>query len=218
MRFPVFIKPRYQQRERFEPVDNGLLDSRESHINVQTASQILVDGKELNSTSAYIKVTRSGDYLVSGYVEDIAGNRTPVETRVVLDLNAPQIEFTSSDQYYGEIELNGPIAEENSGVAGVWIDSGKGWKRADVINSDWSYLWTTDGLKDGDYIVQARVMDKAGNSSDSSTKITVINHFWPLAAIFGVLISLGLVAMYDPRRRALMELTQMTAKICAYGL
>ena len=196
----------------FEPVENGLLDSRESYINAQTASQILVDGKELNSTSAYIKVTRSGNYLVSGYVEDIAGNRTPVETRVVLDLDAPQIDFKSSDQYYGEIELNGPISEENSGVAGVWIDSGKGWKRADVINSDWSYLWTTDGLKDGDYIVRARVMDKAGNSSDSSTKITVINHFWPLAAIFGVLISLGLVAMYDPRRRALMELTQMTAR------
>ncbi|REG11379.1 hypothetical protein DFR64_1258 [Pelolinea submarina] len=196
----------------FEMIDDGLLDRRESTAGVQTANQILVAGKELNSTSAYIKVTKSGDYLVSGYVEDIAGNRTPVETRVVLDLDAPLVEFTSPDQYYGNIELSGPISEMNSGVAGVWIDSGKGWKRANVKDSSWSYLWATEGLKDDDYIILARVMDKAGNLSNSSTKVTVVNHFWPLAAIYGILISLGLVAMYDPRRRALMELTLMTAR------
>lgn len=197
----------------FEKIDNGLLDSRETYTGAQTAGQILVAGKELNATSAYINVSKSGDYIVSGYVEDIAGNRTPVETRVELDLDAPQLSFYSSDQYFGNIELNGPVSEVNSGVAGVWIDSGRGWKRADVRNtSDWSYLWPTEGLKDGDYVIRARIIDKAGNTSNSSTKVTVINHFWPLAAIFGVLISLGLVAMYDPRRRALLELTQMTAR------
>ena len=78
--------------------------------------------------------------------------------------------------------------------------------------SDWSLTWPTEGLKDDVYTIHARVLDKAGNQSDSISQVTVVNHFWPMAAIFGILISLGLVAMYDPRRRALMELTRMTAR------
>jgi hypothetical protein len=191
-----------------------LLDNRESYSSeqAQEASQILVNGRELNATSAYINVSESGDYVVSGYVEDIAGNRTPVEAHVVLDLEAPQVEFASPAQYYGDIELVGSVSEDVSGIVGVWVDSGEGWRRAELQGSNWSILWPTDGLKDGIYTIQAQVLDNAGNLSKNFTEVTVVNHFWPMAALFGILISLGLVAMYDPRRRALMELTRMTAK------
>lgn len=198
----------------FDKSKRGLLDSRETYSDSQTqpSSQILVNGRELNATSAYINVSESGNYIVSGYVEDIAGNRTPVEARVVLDLNAPQVQISAPDQYFGEIELAGSVSEDESGIAGVWVESGKGWKRADMQGSDWSLTWPTEGLKDDVYTIHARVLDKAGNQSDSISQVTVVNHFWPMAAIFGILISLGLVAMYDPRRRALMELTRMTAR------
>ncbi len=198
----------------FDRSERGLLDSRESYSSepAQEASQILVNGRELNATSAYINVSESGDYVVRGYVEDLAGNRTPVEANVVVDLDAPQVEFASPARYYGDIELVGSVSEDISGIVGVWIDSGEGWRRAEVQGSNWSILWPTEGLKDGIYTIQAQVLDNAGNLSKNFTEITVVNHFWPMAALFGILISLGLVAMYDPRRRALMELTQMTAK------
>ena len=193
---------------------HGLLDSRESYISQQDhmESQMLVAGNVLNSTSAYINVSRSGDYRVSGYVEDMAGNRTPVEAHVKLDLDAPQVEFSSPSQYYGEIELLGSVSEDGSGIAGVWVDTGSGWERADYQNSNWSILWPTENVKDATHTIRAQVLDNAGNLSTGSAEITVVNHFWPLAAIFGVLISLSLAAMYDPRRRALMELTYTMAK------
>jgi hypothetical protein len=198
----------------FDKSERGWLDSRETYNDsqTQTGSQILVNGRELNATSAYINVSESGNYVVSGYVEDIAGNRTPVEANVVVDMTAPQVQISAPTQYYGDIELAGSVTEDESGIAGVWVDSGNGWKRADVQGMDWSLAWPTEDLKDDNYTIHARVLDKAGNLSDSYTQVTVINHFWPMAAIFGILISLGLVAMYDPRRRALMELTRMTAK------
>lgn len=197
----------------FDKDDRGLLDSRETYLDTQTqnGSQVLVAGKELNASSAYVSVAQSGDYIVNGFVEDMAGNRTPVEAHLTLDLDAPQVAFSAPDKYYGDIELTGLVSDTDSGIAGVWVNSGMGWKRADVQGANWSILWPTENLKDEVYTIRARVLDKAGNVSNTSTEVTVLNHFWPVAAIFGLLISLGLVAMYDPRRKAMLELTRTTA-------
>jgi hypothetical protein len=181
-------------------------------VEPEKGSQDIVLGNILSTTQAEIEINRTGDYQVNGYVEDVAGNRTPVTAQVSMDMIAPSIQFKSPDRYSGDIQVAGEMADANSGIDQVWVDFGNGWQRADFNQGNWSSLWNSADVRDGEYTVQARAMDKAGNLTTVSYPVTVLNHTWPIYAICGVLLSLGLTAMYDPRKRALRELTLSTAR------
>lgn len=198
----------------FEPSERSLLDIQEIYrpVSKQQNSQYIVLGDSPSEDAANIKLSQSGKYLVSGYVEDMAGNRTPVETDLLIDLTAPQISINPPDQYFGEIELSGSLLDYESSVKQVWVDNGDGWQTVDFDQSTWQATWQTEDLKDDEYIIQAKVMDFAGNVTSTSSSVTVVNNLWPVLALCGVLLGLGLVALYDPRRRAVQELTLSLAK------
>jgi len=190
----------------FDPLQTGLLDAREM-VSTANISQDIVLGNILNEAQAELEIKESGKYQVSGFVEDIAGNRTPVETLITMDMIAPSVQIKSPARYFGEIELVGEMADQESGIEQVWVDYGGGWRRAEFKQGNWSSFWQTEGLTDGEYTIQAKALDKAGNLTVTSYSVTVLNHTWPIFAICGVLLSLGLAAMYDPRRKALRDLT-----------
>lgn len=204
----LIAKGNYDQAER------DLIDLQEVYLPVdsQANSQYIVLGNIISETEADIELTQSGNYQISGYVEDVAGNRTPVETQISIDINDPQITFNPPETYFGEIELGGSISDHESGVKKVWVDKGDGWQVADFNQSSWLVPWQTDDLQDDKYVIRAKVMDKAGNSTETSYTVTVVNNIWPILAICGVLLSLGLVTLYDPRRRAFRKLTLTLAK------
>ncbi len=194
-----------------DPFQAGWLDAREM-IASTNAAQDLIRGAALDEANAELEIKESGTFQVSGYVEDLAGNRALVETLITMDMTAPLLQVESPDQYFGDIELTGMMLDEDSGIEQVWVDVGSGWRRAELETGNWSSLWQTDGLTDGEYIVKAKALDQAGNLAETSYPITVLNHTWPIFALCGVLLSLGLAAMYDPRRKALRELTLSVAR------
>ncbi len=69
----------------------------------------------------------------------------------------------------------------------------------------------TDNLKDGKYLIKAGE-DAAGNQNfayhSHSTK-----QIWPVFTFIGVLLSIGLLAMYDPRRIAWRQFSTTLGKI-----
>ena len=198
----------------YQTTERSLLDVQEMYMPVkeQPGRQQVVLGKVLSEKRVDIALVQSGSYVVSGYVEDIAGNRSPVETEIIVDKTAPQISIDQPATYYGDIALSGEALDYGSGISQVWLDHGEGWYKADIGGGSWSSLWETEDLKDGEYILQAKVLDKAGNFSTASLPVTVVNNLWPVFALCGVLLSLGLVAMYDPRRLAVRELSETLAR------
>ena len=195
----------------FDPLSKGLLDAREMAV-AQDQYQQLFLGNVLSKSEAEITIQQSGEYQVNGYVEDIAGNRAPVDISISMDLTAPKIQVQSPTQFFGDIKLIGLTEDQDSGISQVWVDYGGGWRRAEINQGNWSSLWQTADLKDGDYTIEAKAMDKAGNIASTSYPVTVLNHTWPIAAFCGVLLSLGLTALYDPRRKALREFTLSVAR------
>ena len=195
----------------YDALELGILDAREMVLPGMESRGIL-PGTEFGEAKAEIEFKETGIYQVNGFVEDLAGNRTPVDTVIPLDMTAPQIEFHSPKSFYGIIELINNAADQGSGVEQVWIDFGGGWQRAGIKQGNWSSFWNTKDLKDGEYVIQAKAMDRAGNITSTAYPVTVLNHTWPIFAICGVLFSLGLAAMYDPRRQAFQELTISLAR------
>jgi len=208
----VFKTDLYAQGS-FDPSTRSLLDVQETYQEEEDqVSQYLILGESNGEADSILKLTQSGEYLVTGYVEDVAGNRTPVETRVSIDVTPPQITFSSPNQMFGMMGLTGSLEEYESGISGVWIDEGAGWEEADFGSSTWQTSWQTRGLKDGKLTIRAKVVDGAGNYSIVNYPVTVVNHIWPILAFSGIVLSLGLIALYDPRRRAVQELTLILAK------
>ena len=194
--------------------ERSLLDNQEMYMPLekQPSSQRVLLGEVQSEKEASVDLDQSGSYLVSGYVEDIAGNRTLVETEVFIDMTEPQVSINPPAKFYGDIELVGDVTDSESGVSQIWLDYGSGWFKADIEQNSWVSIWKTADLKDGEYTIEAKVLDKAGNLSITSLPVTVVNNLWPIFALCGVLLSLGLVAMYDPRREAVQELSETLAR------
>ena len=199
---------------RFEKVERGLLDIQESYqpAGVQEKSQFVVIPEIPSEAMAKLNLKQSGKYQVSGYVEDMAGNRTPVETELLIDVNNPQVSIDPPNKYFGEVELGGSLLDQDSSIRQVLVDVGNGWQEVDFDQTSWHMTWQTKELTDDDYEIRVRAVDFAGNITGTSTEVTIVNNLWPVFALCGILLSLGLIAMYDPRRQVLKELTVTISK------
>ncbi len=198
----------------FDPADRSPMDIQEMYIPAekQNNSQYIVMGKTVNEKWATIEVRESGTYTVSGYIEDIAGNRANIEKEILLDVTAPQISYQMPKQYSGEIELSGSLFDQESGISQMWLNKGNGWQQIDLDQQEWNSIWDTDDLTDGDHEISAMVSDKAGNLTRINYPVTVVNNIWVIYALCGFLLSLGFIAMYDPRRKAINEMTLSLAR------
>lgn len=180
--------------------------------NVRDYQQIIL-GENQRVSETRLLIDESGRYTIQGYVEDMAGNRTGIEKKMKVDLVAPNIQINSPRKFYGNIQVEGSVADYDSGVHKIFVDTGSGWREVQVPeNGNWQFEWNTDGLKDGEYLIKTKVIDSAGNRTYSSYTANVFNHFWPVFTVISVLISLGFLALFDPRRHAWLEFSRSMAK------
>jgi hypothetical protein len=178
---------------------------------VRSYQQILLGTSE-DSDSSTVIIENSGNYRVYGFVEDIAGNQTQFESTFKMDLIPPEVEIRSPKKFFGKISIEGTVNDFDSGVQKVFLDTGSGWKELEPDEGIWSADWATDELKDGKYLLKARVEDSAGNQAFAYHVATVINHFWPVYALTGIPLSFCLLALLDPRRAAWHGLTKSINK------
>lgn len=178
---------------------------------VRSYEQILPGASEESDSSTVI-IENSGNYRVSGFVEDLAGNQTQFESFFKMDLIPPEVEIQSPKKFFGKISIEGIVNDFDSGVKQVFLDTGSGWKEVEPTDGIWSADWATDELKDGKYLLKARVEDSAGNQAFAYHVATVINNIWPVFALIGIPLSFSLIALLDPRRAAWFELTKTLSK------
>lgn len=191
------------------------LDAQEAYNaeDVRTYQKIIV-GKSDQPTISQALIEESGTYRIIGFVEDLAGNRTEVVKTLQVDLIPPQVVINSPAKFFGVITLNGSILDYDSGISQLSIDTGRGWKNIYPVDSGiWEYIWDTNGLEDNQYLIKARVIDGAGHQSVTSYTANVLNHIWPVFTMMGILASLGLLTIVDPRRRAWREFSGMIARM-----
>ncbi len=198
----------------FESSKRNPLDLQEQYLlpEEQDNGQHIVIGNEINEKWAVIEVRESGSYVVSGYVEDIAGNRAYVEKEILLDVSGPQVSYRIPRQFSGDIKLTGSLMDDESGISQMWLNKGSGWEQIDFDLQEWQSSWDTYDLTDGDHEIKVMVSDKAGNLTRLSYPVTVVNNMWVIYALCGILISFSLVAMFDPRRNEINELTLSIAR------
>ncbi len=179
---------------------------------VRTYQQLITGSNNVQDSQALID--ESGIYTINGYVEDLAGNRTLIEKVIQVDMTPPQVEINSPKKFFGKITIDGSLLDYDSGVRQLFVDIGDGWS---IVKPDeasvWELDWVTDNLKDGKYLIKARVEDAAGNQNFAYYTVTVLNNIWPVFTFIGVLLSIGLLAMYDPRRIAWRQFSTTLGKI-----
>ncbi|MDP2966113.1 MAG: Ig-like domain-containing protein [Pelolinea sp.] len=176
--------------------------------------QQIIKGENVTVDFAHASMVESGIYHITGYVEDIAGNRTLIDHTAMLDLVPPDVEIHSPKKFFGAISLEGSLLDYDSGVKNLYVDTGSGWQTVKFTSEgNWAADWSTDDLKDGKYLIKAKVVDTAGNQSFAYYTAIVLNNIWPFFAFSGVLISLAVIASYDPRRKAWQEFGLTLAKV-----
>jgi len=189
-------------------------DSQEAfnEEDVRDYQQIIL-GENINTSLTQASIEDSGVYHISGYVEDMAGNRTTIDKTIKIDMTPPMVAIDSPRKFFGKISVEGSVLDYESGVNKIFVDTGEGWNDVKATeDGSWQIEWVTDELRDGKYLIQAKVVDFAGNQSFSYYTATVLNNIWPIFAFMGVLLSFGILAMYDPRREAWLGFTEMLAK------
>ncbi len=193
----------------------GPWDSQETsnEVSVRSYQQVIM-GENISVDFVRASMDESGIYHITGYVEYIAGNRTLIDNTVMLDLIPPEAEIQSPKKFFGTISLEGSLQDNGSGVKNLYVDTGNGWKPVlFTTDGNWTADWVTDNLKDGKYLIKAKVIDIAGNQSFANYTVSVLNNTWPFFAFSGVLISLGIAASFDPRRKAWQELNLTLVKV-----
>ena len=133
------------------------------------------------------------------------------EFSAIMDESAPKVTIEQQKSIAGKITFAGDIFESVSDISSLMINFGRGWLPVTYEKNKWAIAWDTevDDISGGEYYIQLRSRDLAGNQTNQSQKITVINHLWPLLALCSLILMLGFTSAFDPRRRQWIELTDM---------
>jgi len=122
-----------------------------------------------------------GEHLALIHARDVAGNEVTVSRRVSVDTVSPVVQITShtnGDVVQGDVQLSGNLEDLTSGPEGgeISVDGGITWQPVLLEAGNWSFVWQSGEVPNGEYAIQVRGMDRAGNDSDiSSITLTVDN-------------------------------------------
>jgi len=122
-----------------------------------------------------------GDHHALIHARDVAGNEVTVSRRIRVDTVLPIVQITShtdGDVVQGDVRFSGSSADKTSGPKDgeISVDGGITWQSVSLHAGGWSFVWHSGEVPNGDYIVQFRGVDRAGNDSDvSSISLTVDN-------------------------------------------
>ena len=125
-------------------------------------------GYEIDSTAL-----ADGDYVVVAIAVDKADNRTEVERKFVIDNTAPVIttNFDVFEYEKGIIKFNANGVEENLETLSLYLN---GELKVEGVE-DIGYELDSTALADGDYVVVAISVDKAGNRTEVERKFVIDN-------------------------------------------
>jgi hypothetical protein len=130
-----------------------------------------------------------GVHEIQAHARDVAGNETVQNRSIQIDMVPPDSEFTShsnGDVVQGEVLLGGNVSDLTSGVEGVEVsvDGGANWQRGTVDSRDtWSFPWNAVDFPNGEYTLQARGVDQAGNVGDVDIVTLKVSNGPPFVSI-----------------------------------
>jgi hypothetical protein len=123
-----------------------------------------------------------GSHAVLIYARDVAGNEVTVSKVIRIDTVPPVAQITShsnGEVVQGDVPFSGSLVDGMSGPEGgeVSVDGGNTWQAISMSAGDgWSYNWHSGEVPNGEYTIQMRGRDRAGNVGDVvSVALTVDN-------------------------------------------
>jgi len=123
-----------------------------------------------------------GNHRVWIDARDVAGNEVVVSRVIRVDTIDPIAKInlhTNGEVVQGEVHVAGSLDDQMSGPASgeISLDNGATWQAVSMgTGSAWSYIWHSNEVPNGEYILQMHGMDRAGNVGDVvSVKLTVDN-------------------------------------------
>ncbi|HAX70538.1 MAG TPA: hypothetical protein DCY14_13075 [Anaerolineae bacterium] len=122
-----------------------------------------------------------GEHLALIYARDVAGNEVTVSRSIRVDTVSPVAQITShtnGEIVQGDVQLSGNLEDLTSGPEGgeISIDGGVTWQPVLLEAGNWSFVWRSGEVPNGEYTIQVRGMDRAGNVGDVvSIALTVDN-------------------------------------------
>ena len=130
-----------------------------------------------------------GVHPVAARARDVAGNET-LETDVIkVDTVPPVSQFTSpsnGELVQGNVMLAGILEDVTSGSAGGELssDGGTTWQVVLMDTGDtWSFTWQSNEVPNGQYTLQMRGVDQAGNVGDVASITLVVDNGPPSLSI-----------------------------------
>lgn len=129
-----------------------------------------------------------GEHQALIQARDVAGNEVSVSRRIRVDTVSPVVQITSHsnhDVVQGDVHLSGSLEDATSGPeeGEISFDGGLTWQPVLLKASSWSFIWQSGEVPNGEYIVQVRGMDRAGNDSDVSTISLTVDNAPPAVSI-----------------------------------
>ena len=139
---------------------------------------------------------------------------TEEEYNLVLDILPPSLNILPHHSISGTLNFEGDTSDDVSGINSLMVNIGQGWLPVRLENDHWTYQWNSEkaGISGGVFDFQVRVEDSAGNQQIQTQRITVLNRIWPVLTLCGLLLSIGITTLLDPRRKAWGALAQVTAR------
>jgi hypothetical protein len=129
-----------------------------------------------------------GIHQVQAHARDVAGNEVLQSRSVRIDTVPPILQFTSHSNgeiVQGDVLLTGRMKDATSGAAGgVLSINGSTWQAFSMGTGDtWSFIWHTNEVANGQYTLQMRGMDQAGNAGDVISLTLVVDNGPPSVSI-----------------------------------
>lgn len=155
------------------PTISGSVDDNSATVQVTINGKTYTTAPSDGRWSITTDPLTDGTYEISAVATDAAGNITtpPVTGSITIDTTAPVTAITSPASGLvtrGAVQINGTIEEPAAyrlTINGALVYSGSG--------TDVSYLWNTNQLPSGTYLIILTGTDSAGNSASDSISITI---------------------------------------------
>ncbi len=144
------------------------------------------DGATWSSFPVHIS---DGVFSVAARALDVAGNEAIVTEVLRVDTTAPVSQITShldGDLARGNILITGKLDDETSGPATgeLSVDRGTTWQAVLMGTAEtWSFTWNSTVIANGQYQVQVRGTDQAGNQAEPVSIGLIVDNGPPLVTI-----------------------------------
>lgn len=130
-----------------------------------------------------------GVYCIAARARDVAGNEALVTEVISVDTLPPFSQFSShsnGELVRGEVILAGRLDDVMSGAdeGELSLDGGTAWQAVSMgAGGAWSFVWHTNEVPNGQYILQMRGKDQAGNLGSAASLTLVVDNGPPAVSI-----------------------------------